>query len=472
VILYLPPGPVFQNRDAKKAAGEAGLGGQDGGCWKSKLYSEQHAELSPQHILAASTLSTVVTVTYRLGNDTTSLSEGKATPTELRGMFHKYPIPVHDTLAGLDWIMQHLKPPKLCIFGEHVGGSLALMLALTEVRVVYAIAALEPICDWIGLDEYCIIPPEIKTATSAGGSSGRVNQTQVEEARKKARQRETRSLAAPPDLVPLLKARETFFATPEKYFDAFASPILFLQSPGKDCPKTFPRYLTGPEYPIPMLTRSSILDDPVSSWDVCTPQEADVGYQRSSDHAEPICSRRVMHWPPYGLNYDSSRMHVGIRRSEVTLPWVRIFARRGQREAEGGSSNYSSANDQGSDHYSSLDTDSMVRDQNEAQGLRGERSTSYRPSHTENDSVITRQCREMVSVMRRACFWGREKGFGESRVALILLSPFQIANDPATKLDFTVTSDMPTRVSCDRSLAVEAQAGKWFRDLLEGECYS
>lgn len=34
-------------------------------------------------------------------------------------------------------------------------------------------------------------------------------------------------------------------------------------------------------------------------------------------------------------------------------------------------------------------------------------------------SVLADQGEEMVSLMRRACFFGREKGFGERRVSLV-----------------------------------------------------
>jgi hypothetical protein len=56
-------------------------------------------------------------------------------------------------------------------------------------------------------------------------------------------------------------------------------------------------------------------------------------------------------------------------------------------------------------------------------------------------TVLARQAEEMVSVMRRACFWGREKGFGERRVVFS-----------------RVLSDV------DQS----AEVGDWFKDVFEG----
>ncbi|KAB8073904.1 hypothetical protein BDV29DRAFT_174739 [Aspergillus leporis] len=147
--------------------------------------------------------------------------------------YHQHPTPIHDTLARLDWVLQNLQPKRLGIIGTHIGGSLAPMLALTAAQSINAVAALEPICDWTGLDEYCVRSTDDCNAVS----------------KKRGKERDS----SPRDLVPLLKARERFFATPERYFDAFASPILFLRDPGMDVPRTFPEYLTGSGYPVPVL---------------------------------------------------------------------------------------------------------------------------------------------------------------------------------------------------------------------------
>lgn len=143
VILYLPPGPLFQgpkisrdNEDGNQADGSS-----------LNIRSDDDGALTPQQVLASITSSTVVTVNYRLGNP-------KEADTQ---SFYKYPFPIHDTLAGFDWIQQNFQPAQLGIFGTHIGGSLALMLALTEAQSIRAVAALEPICDWVGLDEYCTV---------------------------------------------------------------------------------------------------------------------------------------------------------------------------------------------------------------------------------------------------------------------------------------------------------------------------
>ena len=44
---------------------------------------------------------------------------------------------------------------RLGILGTHIGGSVTLMLALTEAKSINAEAALsKPVCDWTVVDEY------------------------------------------------------------------------------------------------------------------------------------------------------------------------------------------------------------------------------------------------------------------------------------------------------------------------------
>ncbi|KAI6848501.1 uridine permease-like protein Fui1 [Hortaea werneckii] len=146
-------------------------------------------------------VTTVVQLNYRLGGE------------------HLYPQHIHDTLAGYDWIKTHLLPKRgilragraehigrIAVSGEHIGGGLAAMLAVTECRIgeagVVAAALNNPIVDWVGLDD------------------GKESHPASEEME---------------DL--LLTARDKLFKRPGHYFDSFASPVLFFRSPGKEVPK-------------------------------------------------------------------------------------------------------------------------------------------------------------------------------------------------------------------------------------------
>lgn len=130
----------------------------------------------------------------------------------------------------------------------------------------------------------------------------------------------------------------------------------------------------------------------------------------------PSIRRRkaLSRWPPYGLDYGHSGRTwsgpgPGIARLQVTLPWVRVFLSRGDMSA-GLVDPESSSN--------------SVTKQKEADS---------------GSTVLARQGEEMVSVMQRACFWGREKGFGERRVTLS-----RVDGDPG------------------------AEAGRWLRSIFEG----
>ena len=334
VIIYLPPGPLFQpsHQDDR----------------------ETGRDLTPQ-ALASITSFTVVTINYRLGEVDRSTAAAKE---QNRQRCYKYPIPVHDTLAGFDWTLRNLEPSRLAVFGSHIGGSLALMLALTEAQSVQAVAALDPICDWVGLDDYCTMA--------------------VKDIPRRTRK------TVPEDLVPLLEMRYRLFRTPSGYFDAFASPVLFLRSAGRDTPRTFPKYLTGSEHPVPVLDLppgTQDEDDQLALWESYALEEEDLDDDNDAEKRGGVHRRKaLLRWPPYGLDYglgksgNSSRL--GIGRLQMRLPSTCIYVR--------------------SDPIS---------------------STSKRRT------VLARQASEMVSTMRRACFWGQGKSVADESVRLVDAGP-------------------------------------------------
>ncbi|KAJ5221201.1 uncharacterized protein N7469_010088 [Penicillium citrinum] len=387
VILYLPPGPLFGFMDEVHAPSwnrkHASLNSRDGNSTIPNTESLQHA-------LACTTAATVVTVKYRLGNigeiaqkaisSSQQISTDWPEPTstnQAESKSYQYPTPIHDTIAGFDWIQDNLQPGQLGIYGSHIGGSLALMLALTEAQTVNAVAAADPICDWPGLDAYCIW----KTGS-------------VEPPTKRPKKRASRTVA-PSDLVSLLDARRRFFPSFEKCFDKFASPILFLRSAGRDVPKNFPEYLTGAEYPVPVLqenSKTTCAESNETDYSISDSDVYSIDSEASEQNDVPTRRRKALsRWPPYGLDYGlsgntSSRLGHGIRRLQVALPWVRVFS--------GGNK----ASSFESEELSKISTKDM--------------NPEVAPT------VLARQSEEMVSVMRRACFFGREKGYGERRVTL------------------------------------------------------
>ncbi|KAK1816758.1 hypothetical protein LTR12_008799 [Friedmanniomyces endolithicus] len=146
---------------------------------------------------------------------------------------HPYPTPVHDVLRGYDWIKEHLLPERaiafagrpqrngrLAICGELLGGGLAAMLALTECRVgqpgIVAAALSNPMVDWVDLDGD--LAKAVTTARASVASNAAASALTTE----------------------LQALRSKLFRKPEHYFDPFASPMLFLRSPGGAIPPAPP----------------------------------------------------------------------------------------------------------------------------------------------------------------------------------------------------------------------------------------
>ncbi|EED22039.1 conserved hypothetical protein [Talaromyces stipitatus ATCC 10500] len=421
VILYLPRGPIFQN--------ESVVGVKDHRTLDYSSHDDDHDTMisssllrgslsTPQELMAAITGANVVTVNYRLGYTDTNTKLSNSDNGRIRP-FYRYPTPVHDTLAGLDWVLQTLRPGLLFVFGSNIGGSLATMLSLTESQHIHVVAAHEPVCDWTGLDDYCTIDPQIFTGSghTIGGNKLVIVAEGDEMQKSSAQPTQTkqpskhRRKAAPSDLVPLLNTRRYLFDSPSKYFDPFASPMLFLRSAGKDVPKVIPEYFTGTEYPIPLLKTPIDEEELIDLWDIHIHTE-DEPRVSENENATPVeveerPSRRrkaLSRWPPYGLdtgNDGGGRGFTKSTRLQINLPWMKFFARLG-------------SNKDVPMPFQSLES---VTNSNENDGPSPKHRTSRR-SATENNSVLATQAKDMVSVMRRACFWGEDAGNGEERVTL------------------------------------------------------
>jgi len=193
--------------------------------------------------------ATIVTVHYRLGNG------------------FSYPTPVHDVLAAYDYVQSELAEQsdktapisrrgrkqrsisKIGVCGQLLGGSLAAMLALTESKMgenqIAAAAVHNPIVDWVF--------PELEASSRVLEPTNEAGELIEDEPPSAApghgikRRRPRRPKKNPPSwtqhgansTVPtsaLLRARTALFASPAAYFSPFASPTLFLRSPGADPP--------------------------------------------------------------------------------------------------------------------------------------------------------------------------------------------------------------------------------------------
>ena len=185
--------------------------------------------LPPLPALALASNATVVCIHYRLSTE------------------QSYPTPVHDVLAGFDWVQKHLarvnveidhaehpvETASIGVCGELVSGSLATMLALTECRPtkggVKAAAVGNAIVDWTSL-----------FPAGENGTPPAVSYREDREATTSPNARHVAPERSPNQHGPslsndgLLQLRSRLFTRPEKYFDPFASPLLFFRTPGSE----------------------------------------------------------------------------------------------------------------------------------------------------------------------------------------------------------------------------------------------
>lgn len=421
MILYLPPGPVFRENSNNQHNEN-----------QYELDAYNHNAFYTQHSLATTTSSTIVTVHYRLGTFKSPIADGEAkTGTSTDSVKsssesdpliqYKYPLPIHDTLAVLDWVQETFQPSQTSVLGTHIGGSLALMLALTESNSLHAVAVLEPVCDWTGLDEYCAISEEEQrkyqqqdeyadagldsdmTLGSGPNSDPELHGVIPGLYRRTRRGRKTPSIA-PPDLIPLLEARQSLFYIAQQYFDPFASPMLFVRSPATGIPSKFPQYLTGSEYPVPVLQSKLHPEEmPLDLWDAIDMQDegelqgADDGWRGMSDGISlptlhiPLFRRKILRWPPFGLDYGLSSatwIHPNrrLKRLEMTLPYVHIFFR---------------------------DPNTTTNKASKKPKQKPHKKRKQAP-----ETILAHQANDMAQALRRACFFGREKGFAEAGVLI------------------------------------------------------
>ena len=194
---------------------------------------------------------------------------------------HPYPTPIHDVLAGYEWVQKHLarsaqmsnglyetvEYAKLGICGELIGGSLASMLALTECHVgkpgISGAAVGNPIVDWTSLFpaiEEIGLHSKKASKESLPAQLSDIHDTSFAES---VGQNPTQTQSNDSILMETLIAlRSTLFAKPEAYFDPFISPLLFFRTPGYDLPPD-PSAFTG--------LRLNALDDDPEAKDMSLP---------------------------------------------------------------------------------------------------------------------------------------------------------------------------------------------------------
>lgn len=355
--------------------------------------------------------ATLIDIHYRLG-PRDALSE----------LDYRFPTPIHDVFTAWDYVTDAESPhnqlnadqqeeaavePRICLYGSHIGGALALALTLTNPNQILALAVEEPLVDWVILDELMThegamtrMSPALKKARNA-----------------KAKQEEyERIMVAARELV---KLRTSLFRTPSGFFDSFASPVLFLRAPGRDTPTTqsaapeedvLGGMRLGEEVQENGLHKIGYGDQAFGPYDddwhtahMSKHTEGQgISYLTISDRssrAESVNQANgqpftdLSYWTPDGVGLERSsspRRRKVLRRwpslttsEEALLPYVNILFKVSQPMIPSGDSD-------------ALDID--IPPVTHAQGV------------------------ELLDLLRRACFWGREKGFAEERVISTELS--------------------------------------------------
>lgn len=294
------------------------------------------------------------------------------------------------------------------MLGTHLGGSLAAMLALTQPNDVHALTIVEPMVDWVGLDE---LIKQLRASTEnpledEGSTSKRAS-------RKKKRVsyftgvNDKSVLAAAEELAQL---RSRLFKTPSAYFDPFASPLLFLRAAGRDTPQetkgdvlmqemgieniediedesfgpydddwgqSNPGSTTVPTVDLDGGSEGQSPSDAVSAEsvsDVIAPGQSPA---MPPQRPHPPRRRKVLQrWPSVG------------RPEDVLLPYTKIFLRA---SVSSETKNPATAlNDP--HHHSNVDLEHGLQALLHAQGT------------------------EFAELTRRTCFYGRDIGFANERV--------------------------------------------------------
>ncbi|KAI1611983.1 hypothetical protein EDD36DRAFT_271114 [Exophiala viscosa] len=356
--------------------------------------------------------TSLVSINYRLGAD----AQGEPTT---------FPIPIHDVATAFAHLTSSTSPfnsgqndpAKICLLGSHIGGALATMLALTEANDVHAVAVVEPLVDWVGLDE-------IVEQLRAGEDAPRKRQRHKSNVRFGANDQSV--LAAAEDLI---KLRAQLFPTPSSYFDPFASPVLFLRAPGRDTPLS---NTVGDQmvedlgldeirggYGSDNLPRSSKGDSTSASASAApAPGDpnptfvSDIMTSATTSSQTPRRRRKVLQrWPSVG------------RPESTLLPRVKVFV--------GALQNHPDAESQFVDP---------------------------RLGHT---ALMRAQGSELVELMRRACFFGREKGFAEDRV--------QLHDEPAITAESAEEVDSYGKTSSSTASSMPESAVKWAQAMFRSD---
>ncbi|KAL9106958.1 MAG: hypothetical protein Q9227_008081 [Pyrenula ochraceoflavens] len=372
ILLYLPSGPFYDissnGADRTVPAAEKDE--------PPPTYSALPSQLSS--LLPPTT--TILTVQYRLS----------ASPLHR----FKYPLPVHDVLFAWDWIVENFFPrlfhfknngeqsqdakkspkPLMSLYGSHLGASLATVLALTESRLLHSVAISTPILNWADLDE------EI-SFISHQDNSDPVEADQENRASKTTKRQRKSNLKNSSDVHRLLRLRQRLFTRPSAYFDPFASPMLLLRAPGRDCPLDNMFATAKTEEDVEQI----MLSDLESNYNFANEDPSSSSESGSAFVSDYNSSNSLSSYGPYD---DDLSSHSGLSTTEAVTKRrkvVRAWPPRGTMPE-----------DVQLPYFKAIVRDERV----------GE------------ERILREQGQEMVDLMERACFRSRSAGCPKERVGV------------------------------------------------------
>lgn len=323
-----------------------------------------------------------------------------------------FPTPIHEVTTAFDYLTSSTSPfnadqdeaPRICLLGSHIGGALATMLALTEPNTIHGMVVVEPLVDWVGLDE---VVEQLQTppSTSSGKSQAQKQaQRQAQKSKSKSGNRfssdEIQSVLVYAQ--ELLKLRSKLFMTPSAYFDPFASPMLFLRAPGRDTPLAT---TVGDQ-----LVNEMGLDDVDSGYgedgsDSFGPYDDDLQQPSPPTVTSSAASSEMSGQPTILTMPTPPRRRKVLRRwpsvgfpEDVSLPRVKIFVTEQTQPTP------PSPRSEGAQGINA--TDGVLTP--EINLVKG------------HAALMRTQGLEMAELMRRACFISREKSYAEEMVQIQL----------------------------------------------------
>lgn len=314
---------------------------------------------------------------------------------------HRFPTPIHDTYAAFDYINETVEEQniaskndtaRIAIYGSHIGGALALSLALTNPNQIHGICIENPMVDWPILEE--------------------IANLSLSKRKRADKPKKDAQLEAAKALIAL---RSSLFRTPSGYFDSFASPVLFLRAPGRDTP------LTNSAAPASGAD-GFFQGSPIRYGD----EDDEVGLVEYEDQA----------YGPYDDEWHAAETTK--ERNQYYRIDDKESIAKDQAQAVQAAEEIVGANREG---------DAAVKDQQLAHPRRRKVLQRWPPNNAHSEDallplvsilsgsgaihddglvedavdvspVTMMQAAEITELLRRACFWGRERSFAEERVTL------------------------------------------------------